>query len=77
MVDLLANAHSRPTKMRFQDLADVHSRRYTQRVQHDIDRLAIFKEWHIFDRHDRRNNTLVTVTASHLVTRLQATLDAR
>ena len=32
---------------------------------------------HVFDRHDRRNHTLVTVTAGHLVARLQTALDGQ
>jgi hypothetical protein len=36
---------------------------------------AIFHVRHVFDRHDARTHTLVTVTTGHLVARLQATLD--
>ena len=56
--------------MGFQNLTDVHTRRYAQRVQYDVYRRAVFIVRHIFDRVDLRNYTLVTVTTCHLVTRL-------
>ncbi len=61
--------------MGFEDLADVHSRRHTQRVQHHIDRRTVFEERHVFGWQDARNHTLVTVTAGHLVARLQLALN--
>jgi hypothetical protein len=33
--------------------------------------------WHIFDRHDLGDNTLVTVTTRHLVTWLETTLNSQ
>ena len=54
--------------MNLQDLSDIHSGRHTQRVQHDIKRTSVRKEWHIFYRKYTGNNTLVTVTSGHLIT---------
>ena len=46
-----------------------------KRVEHDIHRLPVLVVRHILNRHDDRDNTLVTVPASHLVSRLDAALD--
>ncbi len=54
--------------MNLQDLSDVHTGRYTQRIQYDIQRTAVWKEWHILYRKYTGNNTLVTMTTSHLIT---------
>ena len=63
--------------MHFEDLTDVHTGRYAQRVQNDVDRTAVLVMGHILDRTDLGDNTLVTVTTRHLVTRLDATLDGQ
>ena len=49
-------------------LSDVHSGRYTQRIQHDIKRTSVWKEWHILNRKYTGNDTLVTMTSGHLIT---------
>ena len=54
--------------MNLQDLSDIHTGRYTQRIQHDIQRTTVRQEWHIFYRQNTGNNTLVTVTTGHLIT---------
>ena len=54
--------------MNLKHLSDVHTRRHTQWVQHDIQRTSIRKEWHIFYWKYTGNYTLVTMTASHLIT---------
>ena len=74
-VDLLAQTFRGPAEVRFQHLTDVHARRHAERIQNDVDRLAVLVVRHVFDRHDHRDHTLVTVTAGHLVARLDATLD--
>ena len=61
--------------MHFQNLTDVHTRRYTQRVQHDIDRTAVCHVRHVFHRQDARYHTFVTVATGHFVTGLQTTFD--
>jgi hypothetical protein len=60
----------------FKHLTYVHPRRNAQWVQDDINRIAIHIEWHVLDRHNCRNDTLVTVASGHLVTRLDTTLDS-
>ncbi len=75
--DPLTQTFRRSTKMSFKDLTNVHPRRYTERVQNDIDGIAKLVVGHVFNRHNRRDNTLVTVTASHLVARLNTTLDCQ
>ena len=60
--------------MRFENLPDVHARRHAQRVEHDVDRRAIFKERHVFGGKDAGDNPLIPVTTGHLVARLQLAL---
>src|SRR5690606_16606839 len=76
-VDLLAQALGRQAQVGFKDLTDVHTRRNTQRVQHDVDRSTVGVVRHVFNRHDHRDHTLVTVTTGHLVTRLDAAADGQ
>ena len=57
----------------FENLTDVHTRWHTQRVEHDIDRSTILKEWHIFLANHLGNNTLVTVATCHLVSNTNLT----
>ncbi len=54
--------------MGFENLTHVHTARHAQWVKHDLNRSAVFEERHVLDRQNLRNHTLVTVTASHLVT---------
>ena len=61
--------------MSFEDLANVHPRGYAKRVQHHVDGGTVFAIRHVFLGHDHRYHTLVTVTTSHLVTRLHTPLD--
>ena len=60
--------------MRFQYLTNIHTARYAERIQNDIDGGTVFEIRHIFNRQYAGNNTLVTVTASHLVALGQFTL---
>lgn len=60
--------------MRLKDLTDVHARRHAERVEHDVDMRTVFEERHVFNRHDARYNTLVAMTAGHLVARLDLAL---
>ena len=53
--------------MNLEHLSDVHTRRHTQWVQHDIQRTSIRKEWHIFYWQNTGNYTLVTMSTSHLI----------
>ena len=56
------------------NLTDIHSGRNTQRVKNDIKRSAVLKEGHILLRKNTGNNTLVSVTACHLVADRKLTL---
>src|SRR3989344_1093921 len=53
--------------MGLQNLAEVHTARHTKRVQDDINRGAVFHEWHVFNRNDFGNNAFVTMPAGHFV----------
>ena len=48
-------------------LSNIHTGRHAQRVQHDIQRTSVRKKRHILHRKHAGNNTLVSVTACHLV----------
>ncbi len=58
---------SGPTEVRLENLTHVHTAGNTQRVEHDLDRRAVGKERHVFDRQDLGNHTLVPVATGHLV----------
>ena len=60
--------------MGFEDLSDIHPRRHAERVQNDIHRRSVLKERHVFHGRNFGNHTLVAVTASHFVARLQLSL---
>ena len=53
--------------MHFQHLPDVHTGRYAQRIQHDVQRRAVGQEGHILHRQDPGNDTLVAVASGNLV----------
>ena len=54
--------------MDLQDLSDIHTGRHAQRVQHDVQRTSVGQIRHIFYRKHAGNDTLVTMTACHLIT---------
>ena len=49
------------------DLPDIHTGRHAQRIQHDIQRTSVRQVRHILHGQHAGNNTLVAVTAGHLV----------
>ena len=57
----------RAAQVNFKHLTDVHSGRNAQGVQHDLQRSTVGQERHILLRQYARHNTLVAVTACHLV----------
>ena len=65
--DVESECHRRKAQMDLKDLSDVHTARNAQRIQNDIKRAAVRQERHILDREDPGDNTLVSVTACHLV----------
>ena len=62
------------TEDTLKDLTKVHSRRHTQWVQYHINRTTVCHEWHILKTNYLRNDTLITVTTSKLITYLNLTL---
>ena len=58
----------------FQHLTDVHTGRNAQGVQHDVQRGAVGQVGHILLRQDAGNDTLVAVTACHLIADADLTL---
>ena len=54
-------------QMNFQHLTDVHTGRHAQGVQHDVQGGAVGQEGHILLGQNPGNNTLVAVTAGHLI----------
>src|SRR5882672_9374453 len=56
-----------PAEVRFENLADVHTRRNAERIEHDLDRSAVRHVRHVFLRHDAGDDALVAVAAGHLV----------
>ena len=61
------------TEMRFKHLTDIHTRKYTERVQKNVNRRSIFHEWHIFYWYDSRNDTLVSMSSRHFITHFDFT----
>src|SRR5690348_6037722 len=56
-----------PAKMRFENLADIHTRRNAQGIQHDIYRRTVRHVGHVFLRDDPGDHALVAVTSRHFV----------
>src|ERR1700686_3607318 len=56
-----------PAEMRLKNLADVHTRRNTERIENDLDRSAVRHVRHVFLRHDAGDDALVAVAPGHLV----------
>ncbi|CDC29576.1 uncharacterized protein BN792_01787 [Faecalibacterium sp. CAG:82] len=65
--DLDATGLCRVAQVDFQHLTDVHTGRNAQGVQHDVQRGAVGQVRHILLRQDAGNDTLVAVTACHLI----------
>ena len=64
---LEAEYPGRPTEMRLQNLAHVHSTGNAKRIEHQIDRRTVGQEWHVLFRNDSRNDAFVPVATCHLV----------
>ena len=72
--DLEPQAGASPAEMGLQNLTDVHATRHAERIEHDVDRLAVGEERHVLRRHDLRHHALVAVAAGHLVAGLDLAL---
>jgi len=60
--------------MGLQQLADVHSARYAERVQDDVDRGPVGEERHVFHGQDLGDDALVPVTPGEFVALLDLAL---
>src|SRR5207302_826034 len=63
-----------PTEVRLENLADVHTRRNAERVEHNLHRRAVRQMRHILFWEDSRDDALVAVAAGHLVADRQLAL---
>ena len=63
-----------PAQVGFENLADVHTGRHAQGVQHDVHGGAVGQVGHVLDGEDAAHHALVAVAAGHLVTDLQLAL---
>ena len=70
----LAKFAAGPSEHGLEYLTQVHTRRHTQRVQHDVHGSSVGQERHVFLTHHAADDTLVTVTSCHLVTYADLTL---
>ena len=64
----------RPPEVRLENLADVHTRRHAERVEHDLHRRAVRQIRHVLLGQDARDDALVAVAAGHLVADRQLAL---
>src|SRR5215470_9393704 len=74
LADAMAEAGAGPAQMGLEDLADIHAARHAERVEHDVDLLAVGQERHVLDRHDLGHDTFVAVAAGHLIAGLDLAL---
>ena len=63
-----------PPEVRLENLADVHTRRNAERVEHDLHRRAVRQIRHVLLGQDARDDALVAVAAGHLVADRQLAL---
>ena len=62
-----AQSMCRPAQMCLENLADVHTRRHAERIEHNLDGGSVGQVRHVLFRKYARDHALVTVTAGHLV----------
>src|SRR5437762_5675594 len=58
---------SSPTENSFIDLSKVHTARHAKRIQYNINRSSIFKEWHVFFANNLSHNSFVTMATCHFI----------
>ena len=63
-----------PPEVGLENLADVHTRRNAERVEHDLHRRAVRQIRHVLFGEDARDDALVAVAAGHLVADRQLAL---
>ena len=54
-------------EVNLKDLTDIHTGRYAQRIQYDVQRTTVGQVRHIFYRQYTGNDTFITMTACHLI----------
>ena len=75
LADRMTKALRCPTEMGLEDLTNVHARRHAERVQHDVDRRTVGEIRHVLLGENPRDDTLISVTAGHLVTDAELALN--
>src|SRR6185369_12008930 len=60
--------------MCLEDLSDVHTRGYAERIENDLDRGSIRQIRHVLFRKNTCDHTLVTVTSGHFIADRKLTL---
>src|SRR6266849_1808457 len=66
-LEAVAKFFGGPAEVRFENLADIHTRRNAERIQNDLDRSSVREVRHVLLRHDARDHPFVAVAAGHLV----------
>jgi hypothetical protein len=66
-LDLLTEPPRGPAEVRLENLADVHARRHAERIQNQLDRVAVGHVRHVLLGEDARDDALVAVASGHLV----------
>ncbi len=65
--DAAAEFFGGPTEVRLEDLPDIHTRRNTERIEHDLNGSAVGQIGHIFLGHDARDHPFIAMTPGHFV----------
>ena len=65
--DVLTKLLGGPPEMRLQNLPDIHTRGYPERIENDVHRCAVGQVRHIFYRHNLGDHPLITVPTGHLI----------
>ena len=63
-----------PTEVRFENLADIHSGRHTERIQNDFHRGSVGQIRHVFFRKNTSDDAFVAVAAGHFISDRQLAL---
>ena len=72
--DLLAQFVPRPAQMGFQNLANVHTAGYAERVENDLHWRPVVEIRHVLVWQDSGNHAFIAVTAGHLIANAELTL---
>src|SRR5437773_8735207 len=75
LIDLMPEAPRGPAQMSFENLANVHARRNTERIKHYVNRSPVIKIRHVFFGQNSRNDAFVAMSPCHFVADLKLALD--